>query len=164
MGSLLRSSLLIPHHHIPSVSRTNRQEIKRAIALLKCSIFAAYMVSTETSLAFPLFRGFQSTKEGSLGSPNWPRFHERGCRGVWWNEHCQAVRAPLGELLKRGIAFEQNLPEKIALISTNLYSSSGKLKGKQSVHSSDWRARKRVGSSQKLSPAEIGLSPQQLPW
>lgn len=69
MDSLLRSSLLIPDHQIPSISRTDREVIKRAIALLKWSVFAAYMVSAEANPQFTSLWGFQSTKKGSLGSP-----------------------------------------------------------------------------------------------
>ena len=111
-----------------SLCLQNRQEIKRGIALLRGTIFAAYMVSSESSPWFTPLQGIESTKESSLGSPGWPRLHERGCWGIWYNEHCQAVHVPLGELLKWGTAFEENLPEEIALTSTNLYSSSGKVK------------------------------------
>lgn len=161
MGALLRSSLLIPDLHIPSISRTDREQIKRAIALLKCSIFALIWSPLDPALGLPLFGGFQSTKEGSLGSQNWPRLRKRGCRGVWSNEHCQAVPVSLGELLKWGIAFEENFPEEIALTSTNLCSSSSRVRESSSSTAVVGQQGKRGGVSQKFSPPEKGLSAQQ---
>lgn len=99
-----------------------------------------------------LYRGFQSTEEGSLGSPNWPKLHEQGCWGMWWNEHCQAVSVSLGELLKWSIAFEENLPREVALPSMNLYSSSCKVR-KNSSSIAMTGEQGRVGAQQNSPTA-----------
>lgn len=85
--------------------------------------------------SLPLFGGFQSTKEDSLGSPSWPRPHERGCESILQRAHCQAVPASFGELPKRCVAFEENLPEEIAYFR-NLYAFLIKL-GK-AAHPQQW--------------------------
>lgn len=60
-----------------------RKQIKQVVALLRFSIFTAYVVSVDFSPWFTPLWGFQSTKEGSLGSQNWPQLFVQCCWGIW---------------------------------------------------------------------------------
>lgn len=90
----------MPDHHILSIATTNGEQIKGAVFRLRCGILLLLWSPVNPAIGLPLFRGFQSTKEGSLRSPNWPTLHEQGFVGICKNEHCQLFATSRGELLK----------------------------------------------------------------
>lgn len=119
MGSLLGSSLLIPDHHIPSISTTDREQIKGTIPLSNAVYCWLYGLQWIQPSVYPSSGGSSPLRKTAWGPQigldsmskaldAFDRMNIASCSYISWGatkmRHC----------------LEKNLPEERALTSKNV--------------------------------------------